>query len=119
MAECKSVCISTSFFLETDPLLKNGIAVEGFVIMATGVNPEASEEDLYDRFGEFGPIRNLHLNLDRRTGFPKGYALIEYTLFDEAHAAVSGLHNAELMGYTISVDFAFARTSTKGLDRLV
>merc|ERR1712000_799994 len=54
-------------------------------------------------------VTNLHLNLDRRTGYVKGYALIEYPTLDEARKAIDGAHNSKLLDQTIEVDFAFVR----------
>jgi len=83
-------------------------SVEGYIVLVTNVHEEATEDDIQDLFGEFGTLLNVHLNLDRRTGFVKGYCLVEYEHRREAKEAIEKLHGASLQGRALGVTWAFA-----------
>ncbi|WVR05687.1 hypothetical protein IAU60_002711 [Kwoniella sp. DSM 27419] len=89
-------------------------SVEGWIIVVTGLNEEATEEDLQDLFGDYGEVKNLSMALNRRTGYVMGYALIEYREKEQAEKAIKGTDGTTFLEKTIKTDFAFAKTPAGG-----
>ncbi|KAG2198617.1 uncharacterized protein EV154DRAFT_502935 [Mucor mucedo] len=84
-------------------------SIEGWIIIVRGLHEETDEESLGERFMEYGTIKNIHLNLDRHTGYVKGYALIEYEARKEAEQAIEQANDTQYLGQTIKVDYAFVK----------
>jgi RNA recognition motif-containing protein len=67
-----------------------------------------------DAFEEFGRLVDVQLPIDRRTGYVKGYALVQFAKKDEARAALSEMDGADLLGETLSVTWAVVKHNASG-----
>ncbi|CAN6297328.1 unnamed protein product [Urochloa humidicola] len=74
-------------------------SIEGWTILVCGVKEDAEEDDLHNVFSEFGRVKDLHLNLERRTGYAK--------------AAIRAMNGTQLLTKTVYVDWAFSRGPIK------
>lgn len=84
-------------------------SIEGWALFVTGLHEESTEDDLHDRFVDYGTVKSLKVNLDHRTGYVKGYAIVEFAEYEQARRAKDELDGSEFMDGTISVDFAFVK----------
>ena len=84
-------------------------SVEGWIVFAANIHEECNEEDMRDLFGEFGTLRNLHLNLDKATLVVKGYVIVEYVRYVDAARAVATMNGKVYRERPMQVDFAFLK----------
>ena len=59
-------------------------------------------------------MKSLHANLDRKTGYLKGYALIEFENLVDAQKAVNKLNGSNFLDKKINVGFAFKKPEKRG-----
>ncbi|WFD20352.1 proteasome regulatory particle subunit [Malassezia caprae] len=92
-------------------------SMEGWVLVVTNVHEEATEDDVLDVFLDFGKVKDLHLNLDRRTGYVKGYALLQYETQAEAENAIAACKKGlMLLEQPLDADYAFVRPPSYAAD---
>ena len=70
-----------------------------------------TDENLQQRFGEFGTVTSAKVMMDRDTGRSKGFGFVEMGSDAEAQSAISGMNGKDLDGRAIVVNEARPKES--------
>ena len=70
----------------------------------------ATEADLRNAFGVYGPVDTINIITDRDTGRARGFAFVEMGDSGGAEKAIAGLNGSDLGGRTIQVNEARPKT---------
>ena len=69
----------------------------------------AGEDELRDAFGQFGPVAEVSLVMDRETGRPRGFAFVSMETKEGMEAAIRGLDGKDFGGRNLTVNEARPR----------
>ena len=72
-------------------------------ISVTNLDINLTDKDLLTLFAPFGEVKSAVIAMDAFTDQSRGFGYVEMPSEEEAHAAVSALHQKELSGQVISV----------------
>lgn len=64
------------------------------------------EEELKEKFDQFGTVQSCRIIHDRETGRSRGFGFVEMSSREESEAAIAGLHGQDFGGRSIVVNEA-------------
>jgi RNA recognition motif-containing protein len=67
---------------------------------------ETRDDDLQQRFTEFGQVASAKVMMDRDSGRSKGFGFVEMNTAEEAQAAIRGLDGQSIDGRAVVVNLA-------------
>ena len=65
---------------------------------------EVVESDLNELFSQYGPVKSVHVPIDRQTGKKRGFAFVEMRDQQQEEDAIAALDGAELEGRQLKVN---------------
>lgn len=83
-------------------------------IYVGNMNFNLSNEDLFNLFSQYGSVTSAKIITDKATGRSKGFGFVEMQNDDEARAAISSLHESEVMGRKLIVNEARPQENNGG-----
>jgi RNA recognition motif-containing protein len=75
---------------------------------------ETSDQDLQDLFATAGTVESVNLMRDMATGRARGFAFVEMSTDEEAHAAIAKFNNHDLGGRNLTVNEARPKPTSGG-----
>lgn len=74
----------------------------------------ATDQILVDTFAQCGTVESAKIIMDRDTGRSKGFGFVEMQTDDAAQRAISGMHEKDMGGRSLTVNEAKPRESGGG-----
>jgi nucleolin len=84
------------------------------VLFVGNLSWEATEDSIWDVFGEYGDVKGVRLPTDRDSGRMKGYGYIEFFDTDSAKKAFESTQGMELLGRALRIDYSQPREEGGG-----
>lgn len=81
-----------------------------------GLEETVNEATLHAAFIPFGDLKDVNIPLDNTTGKHRGFGFVEFEDKEDAAAAIDNMHNSELFGRVLRVNYA-APVKIKGGDK--
>lgn len=82
------------------------------VLFVGNLSFDATEDALWEVFGEHGDVNSVRLPTDRESGKPRGIAYVEFREVQSAQKALNSLQGFELAGRSIRLDFSQPRDAS-------
>jgi peptidyl-prolyl isomerase E (cyclophilin E) len=71
-----------------------------------GLAENVNEEILQGAFLPFGDLKDVNIPIDHATGKHRGFGFVEFEEKEDAAAAIDNMHNAEIYGRILKVNYA-------------
>ncbi|MGA2147038.1 MAG: antitoxin Xre/MbcA/ParS toxin-binding domain-containing protein [Bryobacteraceae bacterium] len=75
----------------------------------------ATEESVRELFANYGRVERVHLEVDRDTGRPRGFAFVEMVSEADADRAIAQLNGVQLKGNALTVNEGSGSTASGSL----
>ncbi|KAI6004288.1 hypothetical protein EDD15DRAFT_1294931 [Pisolithus albus] len=84
------------------------------VLFVGNLSFNATEDGLWETFGEHGDVKSVRIPTDRETGRAKGFAYVEFSDMEAAKKAYDALNGFEFDGRAVRLDFSQPRDAAGG-----